>query len=74
MNDSLPVSDTGEFLVVYRYQFWDEDAQEMRTSKWMATLECIRDGLGTPVIASGTKVPRESVDELGRLIVSPEPT
>jgi hypothetical protein len=72
MNDSSPISETGEYLVVYRYQYWDEDTEQMRASKWMATLQCIRDGLGTPIIASGMKVPRESVDGLGRLIVGPE--
>jgi hypothetical protein len=61
---------TGEYFLVYHYQYWDEDKRQMVTSKWMATLECIRNGLGVPIIESGLRVPRESVDDLGRLIVN----
>jgi len=58
-----------EFVVVYHYRYWDERRQEMRVSKWMATLECIRAGLGMPIIETGRKAPLDAVDELGRLMI-----
>jgi hypothetical protein len=69
MTDSNYTADTNEFLVVYRYKYWDESTDSMQVSNGMATLTCIRDGLGTPIIESGRKVPRDAVDRNGRLIV-----
>lgn len=60
--------DAKDFVVVYRYHYWDEDQHQMVTSKGEATLECIKDGLGMALIESGRKVPRSAVDGLGRLI------
>jgi hypothetical protein len=62
------MSDAIEFVVVYHYRYWDEDKQEMVTSSSAATLPCIKDGLGIPILESGRKVPRNAVDNLGRLI------
>jgi hypothetical protein len=62
------MSDAMEFVVVYRYRYWDEDKREMVTSSSEATLPCIKDGLGVPILESGRKVPRSAVDNLGRLI------
>jgi hypothetical protein len=60
--------DAEEFIVVYLYQYWDEDKHQMVTSTSAATLPCIKDGLGIPILESGRKVPRTAVDNLGRLI------
>jgi hypothetical protein len=64
------MSDVKDFVVVYRYDYWDEDQLRMITSTLEATLQCIRDGLGIPIIESGRKVPRTAVDGRGRLIVT----
>ena len=57
-----------ETATVYFYQYWDEDSARLVTSKWEATLECIRSGLGTPIIATGRQVPARDLDPFGRLI------
>ena len=63
------MSDAKEFVVVvYHYRYWDEDQHQMVTSRSAATLPCIKDGLGIPIIESGRKVPRTAVDNLGRLL------
>jgi hypothetical protein len=62
------MSDAIEFVVVYHYRYWDEDKNEMVTSSSEATLPCIKDGLGIPILESGRKVPRSAVDNLGRLM------
>lgn len=62
--------DVEDFVVVYRYHYWDEDRHQMVVSKREATLQCIRDGLGIPVIESGRKVPRSALDEFGRVIAT----
>lgn len=54
--------------MVYRYRFWDEDRQQLVQSSAMATLECIRNGLGQPLIESGLRVPSDAVDLSGRLV------
>jgi hypothetical protein len=64
------MSDVKDSVVVYRYDYWDEDQHRMVTSTLEATLQCIKDGLGIPVIESGRKVPRAAVDSRGRLIVT----
>jgi hypothetical protein len=64
------MSDAQDYVVVYRYRYWDEERREMTTSKGEATLPCIKDGLGIPVVESGRKVPRSCVDDRGRLIVA----
>jgi hypothetical protein len=66
------MSDAADFVVVYHYRYWDEDKHQMVTSKSEATLPCIKDGLGIPIIETGRKVPRSAVDSLGRLIVAEE--
>lgn len=58
------------YVTVYHYQYWDDAKQQKVTSKWEATLECIKNGLGTPILESGRKVPASSVDIHGRLIVA----
>ena len=58
--------DPRDTVTVYRYQYWDSNRFELLTSKWEATLECIRNGLGNPIIESGRPVPASEVDEFGR--------
>ena len=60
--------DEREPVTVYRYQYWDSDDLQRLTSKWEATLQCIRSGLGDPIIESGRQVPASEVDEFGRHI------
>jgi len=60
--------DPEEFVFVYLYRYWDEDKHQMVTSSSAATLACIKDGLGIPILESGRKVLRTAVDNLGRLI------
>jgi hypothetical protein len=55
-----------ELITVYHYQYWDGDNIQLLTSKWEATLECIRSGLGNPIIESGRQVPASEVDAFGR--------
>ena len=62
--------DVEDFVVVYRYHYWDEDQHQMVISKWEATLQCIKDGLGIPAIETGRKVPRAALDAFGRVIVT----
>jgi len=61
--------DHQQFATVYLYQYWDDEKAELVASKWAATLECIRCGLGTPIIASGRQVPLGDLDAFGRLIL-----
>jgi len=58
--------DHQELVTVYRYHYWDSDDVELLTSNWEATLECIRSGLGNPIIESGRQVPAGEVDAFGR--------
>jgi hypothetical protein len=57
-----------EPVTIYRYEYWDSEGLELLTSRWEATLECIRSGLGNPIISSGRQVPANEVDEFGRHI------
>ena len=45
-------------LLVYRYEFWDEERQSMRTSETYATLDAIVKGLGIPLLDTGMVAPR----------------
>jgi hypothetical protein len=58
------------FVTVYRYTFWDEQAQERRSSDVFATLEQIRSGLGQPIHASAIKVPLADLGENGVYIAT----
>lgn len=62
------MSDTAGFIVVYRYHYWDEEQHQMVVSRREATLECIRNGLGIPIVESGRKVHFSQLDEHGRVI------
>lgn len=46
----------GEILV-YRYQYWDEQTDQPVVSSGYATIMAIRSGLGIPIISSGKWVP-----------------
>jgi hypothetical protein len=48
-------------ILVYRYVFWDEAQQVHVSSLEFATLETIRNGLGTPIHAATQKVRRTEV-------------
>ena len=63
--------DRQELVTVYRYQYWDIDAVQLLTSQWEATLDCIRSGLGNPIIESGRQVPASEVDAFGRHFALP---
>lgn len=70
---SLPWSsrhplDALHFVTVYHYRYWDEDRQKLLTAHGEATLECIRSGLGIPIIASAHHVLPHLLDSVGRLI------
>jgi hypothetical protein len=53
--------------MVYRYQFWDEATSLFVTAKREATLDCIRCGLGIPVLSSGRPVAFSDLDSVGRV-------
>lgn len=48
-------------LLVYRYEFWDEQAQAMRASETYATLDAIVKGLGIPLLDTGMVARRSGV-------------
>ena len=56
--------------MVYSYRFWDEDRNQHVTSKWEATLEAIRSGLGEPIVESGRHVSRFALDPAGRVMAA----
>ena len=62
--------DRQEWLTVYRYQYWDEDSAQHVTSDCEATLECIRRGLGTPILDSGRRARVGDLDASGRALPS----
>jgi hypothetical protein len=66
------MSSNEEHVVVYSFQHWDDDQQQMVTSSGMATLECIRSGLGRPILESGRRVSVHAVDRVGRFITAPD--
>ena len=55
------------FAWVYKYRYWDEDRGEQLVSSGMFTLDAIRAGLGTPLLASGMRVRADQIDANGRL-------
>lgn len=57
---------TSEFVLVYRYGYWDPLKREVVLSSEMYTLDAIRDGLGNPETHTGIKVLRSEVDSQGR--------
>lgn len=50
-----------KILMVYRYEYWDEPRNIMRTSDTYATLDAIMKGLGIPLLYTGKVVPRVAV-------------
>ncbi len=60
-----------DWVMVYRYQHWDEESRAMVVSSSMATLETIRNGLGMPLIETGQRVSRKALDIHGRLMIKP---
>jgi hypothetical protein len=65
-------STTDGFVVVYHYHYWDEERRQMVVSQREATLQCIKDGLGIPIIESGRKVSLTELDGHGRVMAAPE--
>ena len=63
-----PTLEHQDLATVYRYRYWDDESAQFAISKWEATLECIRCGLGTPIIHSGRQVLVTELDAFGRLI------
>lgn len=58
--------DTGGYVLVYRYRFWNPATNAMEISQEMATLDAIRDGLGAAMTDTGIKVLRNQLDSRGR--------
>ena len=56
-----------ELATVYLYIFWDENTSVFITAKREATLDCIRCGLGIPLLTSGRQVALSHLDDVGRL-------
>lgn len=54
-------------VIVYQYTYWDAARGVMVKSNLWATAETIRNGLGVPILETGRKVPRRSIDAAGRL-------
>ena len=48
-------------LMVYRYEYWDEARNLMRTSDTYATLDAIIKGLGIPLLYTGKVAPRVDI-------------
>ena len=48
-------------VLVYRYMYWDESTRIRETSQMYATVEVIRDGLGTPIHSSAIEVSRSEL-------------
>ena len=46
---------------VYQYLYWDDVKKEHTASKRFATVDVIKCGLGTPILASGKKVPKDKL-------------
>jgi hypothetical protein len=60
-----------EWVLVYRYQYWDEESGTMVVSSSFATLDTIKDGLGIPVSETALRVLRNRLDTHGRLLERP---
>lgn len=52
-------------ILVYRYTYWDEASQQRKTSSLYATVEVIRNGLGTPVYTTALEVERRLLRDGG---------
>ena len=52
-------------VLVYRYMYWDEATRARETSQMYATVEVIRNGLGTPVHSSAIEVSRADLRDGG---------
>lgn len=64
MAHNRPMSGLGK-LLVYRYTYWDEDAQCRATSTIYATFEAIRNGLGTPLYPTALEIDRSELRQGG---------
>ena len=58
---------TGQWMLVYDYQFWDPGIGEMVDSEAPATLEATKNGLGMPLVQTGRRVARAALDSYGRV-------
>ena len=58
---------TGQWMLVYDYQFWDPGVGRMIVSETPATLDAIRNGLGMPLPETGRRVARSALDSFGRV-------
>jgi hypothetical protein len=58
---------TGQWMLVYDYQFWDPGLGRMIISESPATLEAIKNGLGIPLPETGRRVARAALDAFGRV-------
>lgn len=60
-------------LLVYQYEYWDDERNLMATSNTYATLDAILGGLGIPLLYTGKVVPRAGIyHELVGGVASPE--
>ena len=62
-----PSEDSGTWVLVYEYEYWDPLQERMVRADGAATLEAIKSGLGQPILSSGKKVRFTHLDSSGRL-------
>lgn len=49
-------------IVVYRYRYFDSETRSFKTSRWYATEELLRDGLGVALPHTGIEVDESQLD------------
>ena len=52
-------------VLVYQYMYWDDSTRTRETSLLYATVEVIRNGLGTPIHSSAIEVSRSELRDGG---------
>jgi hypothetical protein len=65
--------DSGTWVLVYDYEYWDPRKETMVRAQHSATLEAIKNGLGQPILPSGRKVRLAQLDRSGRVPTFREP-
>ena len=68
-----PSEDSGTWVLVYDYEYWDPLQEGMVRAEGAATLEAIKNGLGQPILSSGKKVRFTHLDSSGRVVPTPAP-
>jgi len=63
-----PSEDSGTWVLVYDYEYWDPKKECQVRAEGAATLEAIKNGLGQPILSSGRKVRFTHLDPSGRVL------